>query len=397
MATTHAIRQVIFEIPADVPYFENEDTLVHERHSCTTDYHVFPPPQEQYIACSLHLEKKPFESLATALEDGDGEKIIDLGLRYYSGCTVERNIERAIDTWEAITNFKHRFSVPEEKLTANILGQAYSCLADAHLCLVHAAFEGRTVSRIHPKTDRMLPEGTRDEIMANDFMLLAATYADAAVGYGVVTQAVLGVARYLVRGAERNKIEIRTTERYKPFKDLWHAFDVREVELAEDRAKRDAKVSRAPNAYTCAAPGCGLIAGKKKSFMRCAGKCPPERKPHYCSKDCQRRDWRSHKPYCKPDAQLDRPLPWGDSEDVQTGLDVVPFVDLKAPVSNEEGPDRAVEIPLPGRPGETVTFYSQHLTPDIMRYMRDSMEERRAGRQARAPNLEAAATEDEQP
>lgn len=81
MAATHAIRQVIFEIPAGVPYFENEDTLVHERHSCTTDYHVFPPPQEQYIACSWHLEKNPFESLATALEDGDGEKIIDLGLR----------------------------------------------------------------------------------------------------------------------------------------------------------------------------------------------------------------------------------------------------------------------------------------------------------------------------
>ncbi len=87
-------------------------------------------------------------------------------------------------------------------MTANILGQAYSCLADAHLRLVHAAFEGRTVSRIHPKTDRMLPEGTRDEIMANDFMLFAATYANSAVHYGVVTQGVLGVARYLVRGAE---------------------------------------------------------------------------------------------------------------------------------------------------------------------------------------------------
>ena len=52
---------------------------------------------------------------------------------------------------------------------------------------------------------------------------------------------------------------------------------------------RAAKVARAPNAYVCATPGCGIAANQKKALMRCAGRCPMERKPHYCSKECQRK------------------------------------------------------------------------------------------------------------
>ncbi|KAI0350958.1 hypothetical protein OH77DRAFT_1430362 [Trametes cingulata] len=376
------LRQVVFELPEDLPYFDEEDVLVKARHRCTSDYRIFPHPRDQYIACSLHLVQYPFESLLSAFEDGDGERIIDLGLRYYTGCTVEKNTERAIDTWLAITNTGHRHAIPLEKNNNSLLGRAYSCLADAYFELMHAEFNGRTVSRIVPHTDRLLPSGEKDPILANDFMELAASYADRAAECGVITQGIFHVARYIARGGEMRGVNVRETVRYKPYTFLWEAFDAREAELAVERRQREEKIARAPNAYTCAAAGCGLIAGKKKSFMRCAGRCPPERKPHYCSKDCQRRDWKTHKRYCKSDAELDCPVPvqgfLADEEEDSTTDPVDPRT-VRQRV-DYIGPDRAFEVPLPNRPGETVRIHSQHLTPEMMRSLRDAMVTRNARR-----------------
>ncbi|KAI0370959.1 hypothetical protein BV20DRAFT_1043598 [Pilatotrama ljubarskyi] len=377
------LRQVVFELPEDLPYFDQEDLLVKARHRCTSDYRIFPPPRDQYIACSLHLAKYPFESLLSAFEDGDGERIIDLALRYYTGCTVEENIEKAMDALEAITYASHRHAIPLEKNNNSLLGRAYfcngraapagplhySCLADIYLHLMHAEFDGRTVTRIDPPTDRLLPCGQKDYIFANDFMHLAAESADRAAECGVVTQGVLAVARYIARGGEMRGVDVRETVRYKPYTFLWEVFDAREAELAEERRQREEKVARAPNAYTCAAAGCGLIAGKKKSFMRCAG-----------SKDCQRRDWKVHKRYCKPDAELNCPVPiqgsLADAEESSTLEPADPQTIRQR--MDYVGPDRAIEVPLPNRPGETVRIHSEHLTPEMMRMVRDHMVTRNA-------------------
>ncbi|KAI0737301.1 hypothetical protein C8Q80DRAFT_1213512 [Daedaleopsis nitida] len=37
---------------------------------------------------------------------------------------------------------------------------------------------------------------------------------------------------------------------------------------------------------------------KGKQLKQCAGGCPPQLKPSYCSKECQRKDWVRHKPIC---------------------------------------------------------------------------------------------------
>ncbi|KAI0737074.1 hypothetical protein C8Q80DRAFT_1213609 [Daedaleopsis nitida] len=37
---------------------------------------------------------------------------------------------------------------------------------------------------------------------------------------------------------------------------------------------------------------------KGKQLKQCAGGCPPELKPSYCSKRCQRKDWDRHKAIC---------------------------------------------------------------------------------------------------
>ncbi|KAF8898207.1 hypothetical protein CPB84DRAFT_1780580 [Gymnopilus junonius] len=33
-----------------------------------------------------------------------------------------------------------------------------------------------------------------------------------------------------------------------------------------------------------------------------AGKCDLDKKPSYCSKKCQKADWKNHKPFCNPRA-----------------------------------------------------------------------------------------------
>ena len=177
-------------------------------------------------------------------------------------------------------------SVPQDKLTPSVLARAFSCLADAYMTLMHLAFDGESVMR-HDGSDRLLPNGERDHILANDFMHAAAAYSDASAALGMVSPVVLYVARWLTQIGERDGVNVRETERYKVYPYLWSAWDVRVAEMEEEKRKREAKLGRAPTAYVCAAQGCGITAKQKKGLMKCAGKCPMERKPHYCSKNCQ--------------------------------------------------------------------------------------------------------------
>ena len=77
----NALRQVTIVLPEDLPIFEGQHELVRFTHSTSYDYHSLPSPREQYINMSTHLMRYPFESVASAIEEGDPEKILDLGLR----------------------------------------------------------------------------------------------------------------------------------------------------------------------------------------------------------------------------------------------------------------------------------------------------------------------------
>jgi len=63
---------------------------------------------------------------------------------------------------------------------------------------------------------------------------------------------------------------------------------MRTAEMNRAKAKREAKVSKAPLKYACSAEDCGIQATKKSGLLRCAGKCPVVFKPSYCSKECQK-------------------------------------------------------------------------------------------------------------
>jgi len=81
---------------------------------------------------------------------------------------------------------------------------------------------------------------------------------------------------------------------------MWAVFEERVVEMDAERRKVGEKLAKRPNRYVCAAQACGIVANTGKVLLRCSGKCSNDYKPYYCSKECQRKDWKVHKPYCAP-------------------------------------------------------------------------------------------------
>ena len=120
----------------------------------------------------------------------------------------------------------------------------------------------------------------------------AGSCANEAVALGLISPATLMVASRIeslgFRRPEDNKFPEHSTERYEQLTDLWEALDARKAEMAEESLKREAKVSKDPLSYFCAAEDCGIVATKKSTLQRCGGGCPPVFKPSYCSKYCQK-------------------------------------------------------------------------------------------------------------
>lgn len=133
----------------------------------------------------------------------------------------------------------------------------------------------------------------------------AGHYANEAVALGLISPATLMIASKIeslgFRRPEDNKFPQHSTEGFERLTDLWEALDARKAEMAKEDSKREAKVSKDPLSYFCAAEDCGIVATKKSTLRKCAGGCPPAFKPSYCSKYCQKAvgssfsypEWRS--------------------------------------------------------------------------------------------------------
>ena len=109
-------------------------------------------------------------------------------------------------------------------------------------------------------------------------MMLDATMA---VRLGLVSRVIITIA---------DKARSRLSEREK----LKHAFLLEAAERAEGEfgsrfLKQLTKIENNERAYVCAGPGCKVGGLRKKALMACGGSCPADVKPHYCSKECQKR------------------------------------------------------------------------------------------------------------
>jgi len=80
------------------------------------------------------------------------------------------------------------------------------------------------------------------------------------------------------------------------YKAVWAALETRNKQMGEEHAKAEVKMAKRANRYRCANVGCSVQADTGRMLAQCSGKCSPDKKPSYCSKECRKSSSLSHSP-----------------------------------------------------------------------------------------------------
>lgn len=136
--------------------------------------------------------------------------------------------------------------------------------------------------------DERTPQSYAHLVESDSPMWDACFAADICVGLGFVPPITLRIAGWMATTKARFAVDARGAGKFKELHYLWstHASYLSRLQLKEDSRLR--KVAKAPNLYRCANDGCEIQATNRSALRRCGGRCPLERKPHYCSESCQR-------------------------------------------------------------------------------------------------------------
>lgn len=136
--------------------------------------------------------------------------------------------------------------------------------------------------------DERAPQCYTHLVESDSLMWDACNAADICVGLGFVPPITLRIAGWMATTKARFGVDARRADKFKDLHFLWttHANYLSRLQLREDSRLR--KVAKAPHLYRCANDGCEIQATNRNALRRCGGRCPLERKPHYCSEFCQR-------------------------------------------------------------------------------------------------------------
>ncbi|KAJ7075998.1 hypothetical protein B0H15DRAFT_865096 [Mycena belliarum] len=166
---------------------------------------------------------------------------------------------------------------------------------------------------------------------------------------GVASPVVLYFAKNTLDKLAEGNIEFRAQ-----YKRIWAAKAKREQEMAEADSKAVLKRMKQPNRYMCATVGCPVMADSGRMLSKCSGKCDADKKPSYCGKECQKADWKNHKPFCRPGAAcsvLVRPE--------------------RGPSASKDG---AIEVPVRNPNGTTTFVSSSTLDSETLKEMKAIVE-----------------------
>ncbi|KAF7370569.1 hypothetical protein MSAN_00689300 [Mycena sanguinolenta] len=174
---------------------------------------------------------------------------------------------------------------------------------------------------------------------ANQSVLFAAEASPAVLFFGL---------RILEPQAEK---VVALKAQYQP---LWMALEKRKKEVEKEQEKAERKREKDSNRYICAAPECYIQASKGGGLAQCAGACDPAVKPAYCSKECQRADWKNHKPFCKPGAPCS-----------------ILTKERDLPAAGQGQSDEVLTIPIAGPDGRTMMLSSSTMPPEMLKMFQD--------------------------
>ncbi|TFY69198.1 hypothetical protein EVJ58_g558 [Rhodofomes roseus] len=197
---------------------------------------------------------------------GSPEDILELGIRQGG---PPQNPRVGLEQWLYLIDVERggRLATPPNR---RILSQAHSCIAWYYIEKVH--------------------RNSRKPKMGD--LTRAAEAANAAAHLGYFTPAVIATAEYIDEAVEKES-----------GKQYWEVspFDtMKDLRCVYERQQRELEAGEEPNVQRCAWPECWLEGTKDAPLMKCNGKCTEPYKPRYCSRECQKQDWKRHKPKCKP-------------------------------------------------------------------------------------------------
>ncbi|KAJ6515120.1 hypothetical protein C8R47DRAFT_504040 [Mycena vitilis] len=136
------------------------------------------------------------------------------------------------------------------------------------------------------------------------------------------------------------------------YKPLWMALEKRNQEVAKERSRAEKRREKASNRYVCAAPSCYIQASKGGGLSQCSGPCDIAVKPAYCSKPCQKADWKNHKPFCKAGAPCS-----------------IIAKELDLPASGQGQTADVLSIPIAGPDGNPMMLSSSTMPPKFMKML----------------------------
>lgn len=107
-------------------------------------------------------------------------------------------------------------------------------------------------------------------------------------------------------GFRRNADNVNHPEhdvmRFERLSHSWEFIDGTVISGQAADEWRAEKLAGREEAYICAVLECRIEAKKKATLKQCGGSCSAP-KHRYCSKECQRSDWRRRKVYCRLGAE----------------------------------------------------------------------------------------------
>ncbi|KAI0364551.1 hypothetical protein BV20DRAFT_1029529 [Pilatotrama ljubarskyi] len=225
----------------------------------------------------------------------------------------------------------------------------------------------------------LVPHVGSFHVMTENHVMYNAAYAlNVCVQRGFVPPMALHVAGWLATTKARFGVDVRQLKRFAALRSLWRAHNdyLRHIQHQDDLWH--AKAAKAPHVYRCANDGCDIRATHKGALKQCAGDCPPERKPHYCSRYCQRRHWTIHREFCAERSSSecseviddDGDPDWNDVKDFHAPKVPDPHWDKRWPVwAEREGPEIFIDIPNVSqyRRGEVMRLRTRTLSPECLK------------------------------
>ncbi|KAF8955551.1 hypothetical protein BDZ97DRAFT_1926597 [Flammula alnicola] len=144
------------------------------------------------------------------------------------------------------------------------------------------------------------------------------------------------------------------------YKDAMKAMDEKNKRAKSERERMQQKRLKNPLRYRCATLGCGVEADTGKMLSRCSGNCDSDKKPSYCTRECQKADWKNHKPFCRPGAEC------SVIDDGTTSPDTV----MSAGSSSKQG-SGTIQIPITYADGSRMFLSSSTMDPQLLKEIRD--------------------------